>query len=146
MIDDGTGEAVCVIDLDTVMPGLPLYDFGDMVRSATNTGAEDDTNLDNVSMDMAIFEQLARGYLAATGGWLSDAEVDLLPFSGAVMTLECGIRFLADHLNGDVYFKIHRPGHNLDRCRNQFKLLSSIEEQMPRMNRVVLEARDRGTG
>ncbi len=133
LLDDHTGEGVCVIDLDTIMPGLALYDFGDMVRTATNSAAEDEQNLALVEMRMSIFEALARGYLSTAGLFLNQLEKELLPFAGKLLTFECGIRFLTDHLQGDSYFKIHRPNHNLDRCRNQFKLVKSIEEQLDNM-------------
>ncbi|MFH1024282.1 MAG: aminoglycoside phosphotransferase family protein [Planctomycetota bacterium] len=137
MIDDTTGEAVCVIDLDTVMGGLVLYDFGDMVRTATNAAAEDERDLARVRMQMPVFEALARGYLESAGGFLSPAERKCLAFSGKLITLEIGLRFLTDHLAGDVYFKVHREGHNLDRCRTQFKLVECIEREEEAMNRIV---------
>jgi Ser/Thr protein kinase RdoA (MazF antagonist) len=136
LFDDTTGDAVCVIDLDTVMPGLGLYDFGDMVRSTTSPAAEDERDLTKVRMQWEMFEALARGYLEATGSFLTKREKELLAFSGKLITFEVGLRFLTDHLNGDVYFKIHRPDQNLDRCRTQFKLVESIgqaEEQMSRL-------------
>jgi aminoglycoside phosphotransferase (APT) family kinase protein len=129
MLDDATHEAVCVIDLDTVMPGLALYDFGDMVRSATNAAAEDERDLAKVAMRMPIYEALVSGYLAAAGGFLNAAERAHLAFAGKLVTFEIGLRFLTDFLEGDVYFKTHRPGHNLDRARNQFALVRSIEAQ-----------------
>jgi hypothetical protein len=137
MIDDETGEGVCVIDLDTVMPGLSLYDFGDAVRSAANTAAEDERDLSKVHFDLDTFRHLTRGYLDAARGFLTPAEIDLLPFSARLMTLECGMRFLTDHLDGDVYFRIHRENHNLDRCRTQFKLVAEMEEQETEMEQVV---------
>lgn len=137
MLDADTDEAVCVIDLDTVMPGLVLYDFGDMVRTATCTAAEDEENLSLVEMKMPLFESLAEGYLDAAGGFLTPTEIDLLPFSGKLITIEIGIRFLTDYLNGDQYFKTHKPDHNLIRARNQFCLASSIESQLPRMEHYV---------
>lgn len=137
MIDDATGEGVCVIDLDTVMPGLALYDFGDMVRTATNTGAEDEPDLSKVSMNPEMFEALAKGYLESAGETLTGKEIELLPFAGKLITFEIGLRFLTDHLSGDAYFKVHREEHNLDRCRTQFKLVESIEEQEANMNRFV---------
>lgn len=133
MIDDVTGKGVCVIDLDTVMPGLVHYDFGDMVRTSTSPALEDEKDLSKVFMQFNMFEALLRGYLKSAGGFLTPVERENLPFSGKLITLEIGIRFLTDYLSGDVYFKIHRPEHNLDRCRTQFKLVSSIEEQMPQM-------------
>jgi aminoglycoside phosphotransferase (APT) family kinase protein len=137
MIDDATETGICVIDLDTVMPGLALYDFGDMVRTATSPAAEDETDLSKVRMQMPMFEALVRGYLATAGGFLNEAEKAHLAFSGKLISLEIGIRFLTDHLEGDVYFKIKRPGHNLDRCRTQLALAASIESQEEEMRRFV---------
>lgn len=137
MIDAETDEAVCVIDLDTVMPGLSLYDFGDLVRSATSPAEEDETDLSKVSMRMPMFEALVEGFLDSAGGFLNDAELSHLAFSGKLITLETGIRFLTDFLEGDVYFKIHRPGHNLERCRTQLKLVERIEEQEKAMESFV---------
>jgi hypothetical protein len=137
MLDDATGEALCVLDLDTVMPGLALYDFGDMVRTATCPCAEDETDLSKVRMEIPMFEALVRGYLAAVGGVLNATEKRHLAFAGKLMTFEVGIRFLTDYLEGDHYFKIHRPAHNLDRCRNQFALVASIAEQEETMNQIV---------
>jgi len=137
LIDDDTSEGICVIDLDTVMPGLVLYDFGDMVRTATSPSAEDEKDLSKVHMDMKLFEQLVRGYLETAGAFLNATEKEYLPFSGKLITLEIGIRFLTDFLAGDKYFKIHRPEQNLDRCRTQFKLVRSITEQEERMNKLV---------
>jgi aminoglycoside phosphotransferase (APT) family kinase protein len=133
MIDDKTGEGVCVIDLDTVMPGLVHYDFGDMVRTSTSPAAEDEKDLSKVKMQFHMFEALLRGYMSTAGDFLTPTEREYLPFSGKLITLEIGIRFLTDYLQGDVYFKTHREGHNLDRCRTQFKLVESIEEQMDKM-------------
>jgi len=141
MIDEQTDEAVCVIDLDTVMPGLPLYDFGDLVRSATSPAEEDERDLDKVTMRLPMFEALVEGYLETAGDFLTDEEIALLPFSGKLISLETGIRFLTDYLEGDTYFKVHREGHNLDRCRTQFKLVESIEEQEEAMARFVSKAR-----
>jgi Ser/Thr protein kinase RdoA (MazF antagonist) len=137
MLDEATGEGVCVIDLDTVMPGLALYDFGDMVRTATSPTPEDELDLGKVQMQFAMFEALARGYLSAAGAFLTPAEKNFLPFAGKLITYEIGLRFLTDFLAGDVYFKVHREGHNLDRCRTQFKLVESIARQEERMNRIV---------
>jgi Ser/Thr protein kinase RdoA (MazF antagonist) len=140
MLDERTGEGICVIDLDTVMPGLSLYDFGDMVRTATNSGAEDERNPDHVNCRLPVFEALTRGYLEAARSFLTPAEVDHLAFAGRLLTLECGIRFLTDHLQGDTYFKIHREGHNLDRCRAQFKLVSEMIRVEPQMRSIVRRA------
>jgi Ser/Thr protein kinase RdoA (MazF antagonist) len=137
LFDDATGEGICVIDLDTVMPGLALYDFGDMVRTTTSPSAEDERDLSKVQFQFPLFEALVRGYLSAAAGFLTTAEKNLLAFSGKLITFEIGIRFLADHLNGDTYFKVHRQGHNLDRCRTQFELVRSIERQEEKMSRLV---------
>jgi aminoglycoside phosphotransferase (APT) family kinase protein len=137
MLDDTTGEGICVIDLDTVMPGLAPYDFGDMVRTTTSPAMEDERNLEKVTMQFPMFEALVRGYLSSAGDVLTKAEKELLAFSGMLITFEIGTRFLTDHLSGDTYFKVHREGHNLDRCRTQFKLVESIEQQEERMNRLV---------
>ncbi len=137
MIDDVSGEGICVIDLDTVMPGLTLYDFGDMVRSATSPAEEDERDLSKVTMRMSMFEALASGYLASLGDVLNPVEKERLPFAGRLITFECGIRFLTDYLVGDLYFKVHRDGHNLDRARTQFKLVESIMEQEEAMARFV---------
>ncbi|MFZ2658174.1 MAG: aminoglycoside phosphotransferase family protein [Victivallales bacterium] len=137
LLDEKTGEAVCVIDLDTVMPGLALYDFGDLVRTSTSPAAEDEKDLAKVKMQMHMFEALAKGYLDASGEFLTKTEVEYLPFSGKLITFEIGIRFLTDYLSGDTYFKIHREGHNLDRCRTQFKLVESIEEQEANMKKFL---------
>ncbi len=141
MIDSETDEAVCVIDLDTVMPGLALYDFGDLVRSATSPAAEDETDLTKVKMQMPLFEALVEGYLDSASEFINDVEIRYLPLAGKLMTLEVGIRFLTDHLEGDVYFKTHRPDHNLDRCRTQLKLVECIEAQEAAMNAFVRKVR-----
>jgi hypothetical protein len=143
MIDLHSDEAVCVIDLDTVMPGLALYDFGDMIRTATSPAAEDETDLSKVEMQMPMFEALVEGYLSTAGKFLNATEIEHLVFSGKLITLEVAIRFLTDHLEGDVYFKTHRPNHNLDRCRNQLKLVEKIEAYEPEMNAFVKKARTR---
>ena len=139
LIDDVSGEGICVIDLDTVMPGLPHYDFGDMVRTGTSPAAEDELDLSKVGMRFEMFEALLRGFLSSAGKFLNPREKELLPFSGKLITLEIGIRFLTDYLAGDVYFKIHREKHNLDRCRTQIKLAQSIQSQLPRMQKLVEE-------
>lgn len=137
MIDNSTGEGICVIDLDTVMPGLSLYDFGDSIRFGTNPAAEDEKDLSKVFADLSLFEQFTKGFLEEAGQSLTDTEVEYLPFSAKIMTFECGIRFLSDYLNGDIYFKIHREGQNLDRCRTQFKLVSDMEQKMKNMKEIV---------
>jgi Ser/Thr protein kinase RdoA (MazF antagonist) len=138
MLDDATGEGVCVIDLDTVMPGFALYDFGDMVRSATAASREDERDLAQVGSRIGMFEALARGYLAGAD-FLLPAEIEELVFSGRLITLTIGIRFLTDYLSGDVYFRTSRPGQNLDRCRAQFQMVRSMEAQAEAMERIVRE-------
>ena len=137
LLDDATGEGICVIDLDTVMPGLALYDFGDMVRTTTSPAKEDEQDLSKVTMLFPMFEALVRGYLTTAGSFLTQDEKDFLAFSGKLITFEIGLRFLTDHLSGDTYFKVHREGHNLDRCHTQFKLVESIESQEDAMRQLV---------
>jgi hypothetical protein len=139
MLDDLTGEGICVIDLDTVMPGLALYDFGDMVRTTTSPTPEDERDLSKVKMQFPMFESLARGYLASASGFLTKTEKSFLAFSGKLITFEIGIRFLKDFLCGDTYFKVHRENHNLDRCRTQFKLVESIEQEEEQMAALIAE-------
>jgi hypothetical protein len=126
-----------VIDLDTVMPGLAVYDFGDQVRTTTSPAQEDDRDLSKVKMQMPMFEALVRGYLKSAHGFLTDAERRHLATAGKVITFEIGIRFLSDFLAGDTYFRVHRDGHNLDRCRAQFKLVESIEAQEESMQKAI---------
>jgi Ser/Thr protein kinase RdoA (MazF antagonist) len=137
LLDNETQEGICVIDLDTVMPGSALYDFGDLVRTSTSPAAEDETDLSKVTMQLPMFAALVQGYLASAGGFLTPRERELLPFAGKLITFEIGLRFLTDWLEGDVYFKIKRPRHNLDRLRTQFKLVESIEAQLPAMQALV---------
>jgi len=137
MLDVLTGEAMCVVDLDTVMPGCALYDFGDMVRTTTSPTLEDEPDLTKVRMQMPMFRKLAEGYLSTAGQFLTRTEKSYIAFSGKLITFEIGIRFLTDYLSGDTYFRIHRPGHNLDRCRTQFKLVESIECQEDAMQKYV---------
>ncbi|MCC7373686.1 MAG: phosphotransferase [Verrucomicrobiales bacterium] len=137
LLDVETGEAMCVVDLDTVMPGLVLYDFGDMVRTTTSRTAEDEQFLDRVELEMPMFEALLKGYMEAAGGFLTPAEKRLLVFAGKLITFTIGIRFLTDYLEGDQYFRIHRERHNLDRCRKQFRLIRSIQEKQDEMEGLV---------
>lgn len=137
LIDDATGKAKCVIDLDTVMPGAAAYDFGDSIRFGASTGAEDETDLSKISVDVHLFEVFAKGYLSTANKFLTPAEKDSLVTGAYLMTLECGVRFLTDYLNGDVYFKIHRENHNLDRCRTQFKLVSDMETKEAELRAIV---------
>ncbi len=139
MLDDATGEGICVIDLDTVMPGLAHYDFGDMVRTSTSPAAEDERDLEKVTMQFPMFEAVARGYLASAGAFLTREEKRYLAFAGKLITFEIAIRFLADHLDGDTYFKVHREGHNLDRARAQLRLVASMETQEAAMERLIAE-------
>jgi len=140
LIDEVTNEGLCVIDLDTVMPGLALYDFGDMVRTGTSPASEDERDLSKVRARLDMFTALLEGYLSEAAAFLNDTEKELLPFSGMLITFEIGIRFLTDFLSGDVYFKTSRPGHNLDRCRTQFKLVESLESQEEALNRALSTA------
>ncbi len=133
LFDRDTGKAVCVIDLDTVMPGSMLYDFGDALRMGGSTAAEDEADLDKVWFNEGAFEAFAKGYLSEMREALTQEELALLPLSVKLMTYECGIRFLTDYLNGDTYFKIHREHHNLDRARNQFKLVADIAGKEARL-------------
>jgi hypothetical protein len=128
LLDNKTGEGICVLDLDTVMPGLSLYDFGDMVRTATNPVAEDELDVSKVKVQADMFEAIAKGYIEGTAGALLQIEKENMVTSGKLLTFECGIRFLTDYLQGDVYFKTKREAHNLDRCRTQFALVKSLEE------------------
>ncbi len=137
LLHQDSGEAVCVVDLDTVMPGLLAYDFGDMVRTATCAAAEDETDLSLIHMEMDIFSGLAHGYLEATDGFITREETELLVTGGMFITFLIGVRFLTDYLQGDTYFKIDRPQHNLDRCRTQFKLVESIEAQRAEMEALI---------
>ena len=133
LFDDKTGAALCVVDLDTVMPGLALYDFGDMVRSMTCPAAEDEIDLSRVEVQMPLFEALAHGYLEAAAPFLVSAERANLVTAGKLITLEQGVRFLTDFLNGDKYYRTQRPNQNLDRCRTQFKLVESITQNERQM-------------
>lgn len=137
LFDADTQKALCIIDLDTVMPGLSLYDFGDSIRFGASTGAEDEQDLDKVELDLSLFEAFVKGYLEGCDGSLTDKEIEMLPMGAKLMTFECGLRFLADFLEGDVYFKIHRENHNLDRARTQFKLVADMEKKWDEMAAIV---------
>ena len=137
LFDEVTGKAVCVIDLDTVMPGSMLYDFGDALRMGGSTAAEDETDLDKVWFEEKAFEAFAKGYMSEMKEALTEEEIRLLPLSVKLMTYECGIRFLTDYLNGDTYFKIHREHHNLDRARNQFKLVADITAKEEKLAEII---------
>ncbi len=146
LFDDGTGRAVCVIDLDTTMPGSSLYDFGDMVRTTTSFASEDERDLAKVRLEMEMFRALADGYLSEAGDFLTPEEIDLLVFSGRLITYTIGLRFLTDFLEGDVYFRVHRPGQNIDRARAQFRLVRSMEMQERAMEKCVRELRGKSRG
>ena len=137
MIDDETGKAICVIDLDTVMPGLTANDFGDSIRFGASTALEDEQDLSKVSCDLHLFDVYARGFIEGCGGALTDLEIDMLPMGAILMTFENGIRFLTDHLEGDHYYHIHREGHNFDRCRTQLTLVKDMQEKLPQMNAII---------
>ncbi len=137
LFDADTHKALCIIDLDTVMPGLSLYDFGDSIRFGANTGAEDETDLSKVELDLSLFEAFTKGYLEGCAGSLTPKEIEMLPMGAKLMTYECGIRFLADFLTGDHYFKTHREHHNLDRARTQFKLVADMEAKWHDMTVIV---------
>lgn len=137
MIDNKTRKGICVIDLDTVMPGLAMNDFGDSIRFGASTGAEDEQDLSKVSCDMNLFDIYTKGFIEGCAGKLTEKEIELLPMGAKTMTFECGMRFLTDYLQGDTYFKIHRENHNLDRCRTQFKLVKDMEEKWETMKNIV---------
>ena len=140
LLDEKTHEAVCVIDLDTVMPGLAAYDFGDSIRFGAASAAEDERNLDTMTIDLNKYETYARGFVSACRG-LTEAEVISLPLGAKTMTMECGVRFLTDYLDGDHYFAIHREGHNLDRARTQFRLVSEMTKKWDEMRSIVEKIR-----
>ena len=137
MLDNATGRALAVIDLDTIMPGSICYDFGDSIRFGCNPVAEDEKDLSKVNFSLELFEQYTKGYVSTLRETMTKSEADMLPYAAILMTYECGIRFLSDFLDGDVYFRTHRPEHNLDRCRTQFKLVSDMEKCLPEMKAIV---------
>lgn len=137
MLDAKTGKGVCVIDLDTVMPGLSVNDFGDSIRFGANTAAEDETDLSKVSLDLELYERFVSGFLQGCQGSLTQKELEMLPMGAKMMTMECGMRFLADYLSGDTYFRIHREHHNLDRCRTQLALTADMERKWTQMSEIV---------
>ena len=138
MFEKKTGETICVIDLDTVMPGLRAYDYGDSIRFGATTGAEDELDLSKVNFSLELFESYTKGFIKACGESMDEKEALSLPIGAKLMTLECGMRFLTDYLEGDTYFKISRKEHNLDRCRTQFKLVSDMEAQWDKINEFVM--------
>ena len=137
LMDPRTGEGLCVIDLDTVMPGLSINDFGDSIRFGANHCAEDEKDLSRMFIDLELYEAYARAFIEGAGDTLTEAELDHLPWGARLMTLECGIRFLTDHLSGDTYFRIDREGQNLDRCRTQFKLVQDMEDHWDEMCAII---------
>ena len=137
LMDKATGTGICVIDLDTVMPGLALNDYGDSIRFGANHSAEDEKDLSKVNFDIELYEIYTKGFMEAAGDALTPAEKEYLPWGAKLMTLECGIRFLTDYLEGDHYFRVHREGQNLDRCRTQFKLVSDMENCWEQMKAIA---------
>lgn len=137
MFDEDTDDAICVIDLDTVMPGLALYDFGDSIRFGANTCAEDEKDTDKVAIDLDYFKAYAEGFLSEAGGSFNQCEIDNLAFSAKLMTFECGMRFLTDYINGDTYFRTAYPEHNLVRARCQFALVADMERKMEEMEKII---------
>jgi len=140
---DENDQVLCVVDLDTVMPGYVLSDFGDFIRTGANTGAEDDRDLDHVSVDLTIFEGYAKGYLQKAASFLTDTEIGLLAFGAKLLTYMQAVRFFTDYLDGDTYYKIAYPDHNLVRTKAQLKLLQSLEANFDEMHRIVLQAAGR---
>ena len=137
LFDINTGKTLCVVDLDTIMPGYSVNDFGDSIRFGATTALEDETDLSKVNFDISLYELYVKGFIEGAKGGLTEGELEMLPIGAIMMTFECGMRFLADYLNGDTYFRVHRPSHNLDRCRNQFKLVSDMESRLDEMKAIV---------
>ena len=137
MMDKKTGKGICVIDLDTVMPGLAINDFGDSIRFGANTAQEDERDVSKVSLNLDLFELYTKGFLKGCDGSLTKKEIEMLPMGAKLMTLECGMRFLTDYLQGDIYFRIHREEHNLDRCRTQLALVADMEHKWESMKQIV---------
>ncbi len=137
LFDIETRKPLCVIDLDTVMPGYPANDFGDAIRFGASTAAEDEQDLSKVHFDISLYEAFAKGFIEGCGDGLSMEEKLSFPYGAILMTFECGMRFLTDHLNGDTYFKVHRENHNLDRCRTHIQLVSEMEEALPKMTEII---------
>lgn len=137
LLDAITRKALCVIDLDTIMPGFSVTDFGDSIRFGASTAAEDEKDISKVNLDLALYETYAKGFIRGCGGALGRDEILLFPEGAKMMTLECGMRFLTDYLSGDTYFKTSYEGHNLDRCRTQFKLVTEMEKHWDEMKAIV---------
>lgn len=142
LFDKKTNLPVAIIDLDTVMPSSPLYDFGDSMRIGTNTARDDEQDLSKVSCNLELYREYARGYMEACGDILTKEELELFPYASLIITAEDGIRFLADHINGDTYYRIEYPGQNLDRARTQLKLLSDMEEKLPEIRKILQDIYD----
>lgn len=142
MIDDATGEALCIIDLDTIMPGFSIFDYGDSIRFGANNVTEDETDLTNAGLSLPLFDIYTKGFLDGCKGSLTKEEVDMLAMGAKLMTYECGVRFLTDYLQGDTYFKISREGHNLDRCHTQFALVADMEKKWDQMLAIVEKYRN----
>lgn len=140
LFDKKTNEPICIVDLDTVMPGLSLYDFGDAIRFGANTAVEDEKDLSRVSLDLGLYEQYVKGFFSTAGGSLTAEEVSCMPLSAKMMTLECGMRFLTDYIDGDVYFRVAYPEHNLVRCRTQFALVADMEKKYEQMIQITQKA------
>ena len=143
LLDRKTGRALCVVDLDTVMPGLSLYDFGDATRTGASTALEDERDLERVSLSLPFYTAFTKGFLEECAASLTEAEIRTLPYGAWLMTMECGIRFLTDYLSGDTYFHISRREHNLDRCRTQIRLAADMERQMEQMEAIAAETAGR---
>ena len=137
LFDNKTHLPVAIIDLDTVMPSSPLYDYGDSMRIGTNTAKDDEKDLSKVSCDLKLYEQYARGYLEACGDVLTREELELLPYASLIISSEDGIRFLMDHIDGDTYYQIYYPGQNLDRSRTQLKLVEDMKKKLPQIKRIL---------
>lgn len=142
LYDTKTNKALCVCDLDTIMPGYSVNDFGDSIRFGATTALEDEADLSKVNFDISLYELYVKGFIEGAKGGLTDSEIEMLPYGAIMMTFECGMRFLTDYLNGDTYFRIHREGHNLDRARNQFKLVSDMEKSLDEMKNIVNKYRN----
>jgi hypothetical protein len=145
LMDQNTCEPLCVIDLDTVMPGLSAYDFGDAIRFAANLAVEDEADLSKVGLNMVNYEEFTRGFIGASKDILSDQEIENMALGAIVITIELASRFLSDHINGDKYFRIHRPNHNLERARCQMRLAEDMMSKYDEMCRIISDAAS-GTG
>ena len=141
MIDNETHRALCVIDLDTVMPGLLVHDFGESIRFGAATSVEDEPDLSKMNLDLNLFEVYTRGFFEGCGGSMTECEIDMLPMGAKTMTLENGMRFLADYIEGDIYYRIHYPMQNLNRARAQYKLIRDMERDWEKMHQIIAKYR-----